>query len=759
MTGWTLDPVGGYWLIAAIMLALAPLAAWGSARLKQSRGRRATLAALRLATLLLLLGFLLRPALETRVTKKLPGTLIVLPDASRSMQVADAAGDAARYTAMKDTLDAASNQIATLDEAWDVNGYAFGESVEPLKLAGGRFDLPEEPTGRQTAIGAALDDVLSREAQQRIVAVILLSDGAQRAFAPRDVPPQTAVRRLAADGIPLYTVAYGKPSFGEQADLRMSDLLANDVVFADTPATFEGVVTAAGYANQKFKVQLLWENADGEMAPVDATVVSVVPGKTRYPVRLTYTPKQAGEYKVTLAVEGPAGELVTTNNSQSTFVTVMKGGIKLLYLAGAGRIGGQPGIEPRFLRPALAGYADLHVDYQPISYAQPNADYRDRLRDQAYDVILLGDVDVTAFNSRTWREMAAQVGRGAGLAMLGGFHSFGPGGFRDSALADILPIEMGRAERQLFDEPPRQDMHIPGPLKMLPVEIGGQSHPIMRIKPGAANEALWRELPPLDGANRFDPAQIKPAASVIAQGDDPARSPLLVLTAWGDGRTAALAVDSTWHWQMEGFGEVHRRFWRQLVLWLAKKDESAGDPLWVRLDQRRFQQGSRVDFTLGANNAEGEPLPAAEYDVQITKPDGTVETIRTARRGDGAAGSFSETALPGDYRILVSARASGESIGTAAARFSVSDQDVELDQPAAEPMLLAALANQTAEAGGAGLAPEELPALLERLKAKSQEFEEQVVETITLWDSWPAMLAFVGLLSTEWFLRKRWGLV
>jgi len=30
---------------------------------------------------------------------------------------------------------------------------------------------------------------------------------------------------------------------------------------------------------------------------------------------------------------------------------------------------------------------------------------------------------------------------------------------------------------------------------------------------------------------------------------------------------------------------------------------------------------------------------------------------------------------------------------------------------------------------------------------------------VTLWDSWPTLLTFVGLLSTEWFLRKRWGLV
>src|SRR5690606_7319802 len=104
------------------------------------------------------------------------------------------------------------------------------------------------PTGEQTAIGSTIEDVLAREAQQRIVAVLLLSDGAQRAFAPRDMPPQTAVRQLAADGIPLYTLAFGQPSLGQENDLRIGDMLASNAVFAETPTTVEGVVTAAGYA-------------------------------------------------------------------------------------------------------------------------------------------------------------------------------------------------------------------------------------------------------------------------------------------------------------------------------------------------------------------------------------------------------------------------------------------------------------------------------------------------------------------------------
>ncbi len=758
MTGWSFDPVGSWWLVLAAALALAPLLALGPRQHKQSFRRRVVLTTLRLGTLVLLLWFMMRPAFETRTTRKMPGTLVVLADASRSMTVKDATGNLPRYTAMQESLDGAWKQLDELSHTWAIHGYTFGRETKPLNFSLGKFAFPTEPTGQQTAIGAALEDILAREAQQRIVAVVLLSDGAQRAFAPRDLAPQTAVRRLAADGIPLYTLAFGKPSLGEQSDLRLSDMLASDSVFAETPTTVEGVVTAAGYTNQQFKVQLLWENADGKMEAVDTKSITITQGKQRYPVQLNYTPRKPGEYKVTMRVESPPGELVTSNNSQSTFVTVLKGGVNILYLAGADRIGGSPGVEPRFVRQALAAHPDLHVDYEAFDYKQPDRDYVERLRESKYDVFLLGDVDAAALNARSWAAMAKAVERGAGLAMLGGFHSFGPGGFTNTALEDVIPIQMHRAERQSFGQPPAPDLHV-GPLKMLPVNQRGTGlpHPIMRIKENPPqNEAAWKALPQLDGANKFDRTHMKNLAEVIAEGDDGSLSPLLVISPFGEGRTAALAVDSTYRWQMYGFGDLHRRFWRQLILWLAKKDETAGQRVWVKLDERRYQQGSRVDFTLGAENLQGEPLKDADFAVEVEKPDGTSETVHVNRRGEQAAGSFTSTTAPGDYKIAVSARDSGESVGAATARFSVTDQDVELDQPAAEPAFLANLANMTS---GAGLAPEELPYLLEKLKARADQFEEEIVETLTLWDRWPTMLAFIGLLSTEWFLRKRWGMV
>ncbi len=759
MTSWSVDPVGGWWFTLAMAALLVAVLTVGPRGKKLTPRQRLILLTLRGVTALLLTLAMLRPMLVTTEKQKLPGTLLLLADSSRSMTIEDAHNDTSRWESLKESLAAASDEFTELAESWDLKLYHFDEATAESKFADGKFELPDKAEGSQTAIGAALSDVLERELQQRIVAVLVMSDGAQRAFAPRDEPPQIPVERLASDKIPLYTFTFGKPSLGLQSDLRVDDLLVNSVLFAETPATVEATVTADGYANQKVKVQLLWENSDGEMEAVDTKQLQIESGRPQIPVTLEYIPKKPGEYKVSIAVEPAEGEVATTNNTQSTFVTVTKGGINVLYLVGSQRIGGGPDIEPRFVRSALVSYPDQHVRYELLNYRRREIDLRDMLREGQFDVFLLGNVDYMALSPPTWEMIADDVGKGAGLAMLGGFHSFGPGGFRLSPMDDVLPIVMGPAERQNFGEPTRQDMHLPGPVRMIPAKAGQTLHPILQLDAETAAKFDWLKLPPLDGANRFNRLELKPNAAIAAEADDPQRSPLIVTGTWGNGRTAAIAFDSTWNWQMKGFGELQHRFWRQLVLWLSRKDDTGGDAVFVRLDQRRYQRGSQIEFAVGALDKNREPVDGAQYQVEVTKPDGSKATVNVTRRGQEFVGSFDGSDQPGDYKIAASATAGQKMLGSAEARFIVPDRDMELDQPAAEPTFMASLANITADAGGAGLAPEELPDLLEKLKARAEEFEEEISTEKTLWDSWPMLLTLVGCLSGEWWLRKKWGMV
>ena len=121
--------------------------------------------------------------------------------------------------------------------------------------------LPPTPTGEQTALGAAIGDVLDRHASGRVLGVLLLSDGAQRAVAPNDLPPQVAARRMAAENIPLYTFTFGKSGGSDRADLAIDDLVTNESIFAEAPTEVRGQLSSSGFANQRVAVQLLWEKA------------------------------------------------------------------------------------------------------------------------------------------------------------------------------------------------------------------------------------------------------------------------------------------------------------------------------------------------------------------------------------------------------------------------------------------------------------------------------------------------------------------
>jgi hypothetical protein len=93
----------------------------------------------------------------------------------------------------------------------------------------------------------------------------------------------------------------------------------------------------------------------------------------------------------------------------------------------------------------------------------------------------------------------------------------------------------------------------------------------------------------------------------------------------------------------------------------------------------------------------------------------------------------------------------------------VEEQDLELSVAAADHDQLARMALLTKEFGGRPVAPEQLDGLLREMAERPEQFE---IETQTKWqltdtagDSWCVLLLLSGILSSEWFLRKKWGMV
>jgi hypothetical protein len=757
-TALNLDPVGSWWLLGIVTLALAAvLFVVGPDGSRLSATGRLVLVLLRLGAFLALVACMLRPTIVSSRKARQHGSVLLLADASESMSIADGPNGRTRWQELSAALAAARPSASALvaDGDFDIAVWRFDREAravaakadDPLSLG----NWKDEPSADESAIGAAIEDAVRSAAGKHLAGIIVLSDGAQHAYPPRDLPPQSAARKVGDAGVPLWSITFGQQhGTGQGRDAAVSNLAVGETVYRGNALEVAGRVRLDGLADRDVVVKLVAENDAGAMEEVARAVVKGRPESVEEPVRLAWTPKgQLGERKVSLVVEPQEGEAVVTNNELSTFVDVVDGGLRVLYLEGALRV------EQRFLRRVLAASPDMQVDFRWIDSSRRDRWPVDlgRLAAGDYNVFLIGDLDASALEPQDLERILGRVKAGAGIGLLGGFHAFEAGGWGSSALAPLVPFEADRLARQAFDQPVRESLHIPGPLEMLPErQFGGVS--ILRLgKTDQETLAAWRTMPPLEGAN--DLGRLTPTAKPLAVTAD--GRPLLVAREFGEGRVLAFAADSTWRWAMQGAGEQYRRFWRQLVLWLARKDDQEGDSLWVRLAQRRLSPGTSLAFDAGVTKADGTPVTDMAIEAVAISPAGKPRAVRVPRKGDAFAGAVAGFDEPGDWKLVLRAARDGQAQQfERTARFTVFRQDLELANPRANPLLMRQLAEAT---GGGVRSPEELPDIFDEIRGKPAAFETLEQWSYTPWDKWPMFLLMAGCLCVEWALRKRWGLV
>jgi hypothetical protein len=229
----------------------------------------------------------------------------------------------------------------------------------------------------------------------------------------------------------------------------------------------------------------------------------------------------------------------------------------------------------------------------------------------------------------------------------------------------------------------------------------------------------------------------------------------------------AFAADTTWRWITPKVGpQPHANFWKRLVLWLAKQEQMEGT-VWVKPETRRLAAGGKLPFLVGLRGKGGEDRPDGQYEVKVIDPNKVETIVPTSHDKNEDKGLFLKTDAPGAYLLEVNGKgkdANGDPIsGTARSRFIVYEDYAEMKQRAANHDFLKALA----EAGGGEFhQPDDLAAYLTQL---ANQPLPQSRPKANLWPEWRRnqlsgflvglFLLFVAILSLEWFLRRRWGLV
>jgi hypothetical protein len=270
-----------------------------------------------------------------------------------------------------------------------------------------------------------------------------------------------------------------------------------------------------------------------------------------------------------------------------------------------------------------------------------------------------------------------------------------------------------------------------------------------------ANAAKWKKLPYL--MDYEDPGTPKPGAAVLANMITPEgrKLPLLITENFGHDRTAIMATGGSWRWQMSSpLGDTaHDLFWQQLLRWLVSDTRghvAASIPAQMLLDN------GAVILTAEVRDQQYNPAPDAKVEAHILGPSGVSALVEMSPVPDNPGQFQAAWSAPktGAYLTEVTAQRADKELGRDVLTFQRMDGVAENFHTEQNRELLERLSTQT---GGQYWKPADLGKL-----AAGIPFSEAGVTTRETKDLWNLPLIFVVLLLlrfSEWWLRRKWGIV
>ncbi len=739
-------------LIVALLFLLVALFVLGYRRTTSPLQRKwhVLLLGLRVVSLAALIFCLMEPALSVSTVVSQKSAVLVLVDDSESMTIPDAPEGQARISQVRQWLGnsaQAGTILQRLQENFRVETFRFGAQVEPLNDTG---ELRAQ--GKSTNLGQALEFAARRAQQSALSGVVLVTDGA--ASAGKD--PLQSARDLIAVNVPLFTVGVGTKIAN---DVQIAKVNATPAVLENAMVEVNALLQARGHTDASVNVELREGNT-----VLQRQAVTLREPSTR--VSLQFAPPRSGFAKYTLAIPPQTQELVTSNNQKSFLINSRNRTARILYVEEL-----HPW-EFKFLSRALEG--DAATQLTALLKTGAEKFYRLGLRDPSelakgfskqrtelfgYHAIVFGSIPASFFSAEQLQLVHDFVAeRGGGFMMLGGLKAFAQGGYHDTPLAELLPVELpaftntdGRAIPPQLNE----EFRFTPTAEYLAM-------PLLQMAPDPlANAQLWDKLPLLQGYNPLGPA--KPGATILAVHPlHRTESPRIIMATqrYGRGRSAALATSTTWRWQMhrDHRDMTHERFWRQLMRWLSAQSP---DPVTIEMERESYSPSENVTMHIEVMDSTFVPYKNANVSMKITTPDNQSVTLLAStdlaaeRTGELAkyVGNY-EAGLEGIYQVEVLVHdKQGHFLGKAESAFFVEPSQAELANADLQAPVLQRLAELT---NGRYFHVREAGALPDAIKVARSSFSKLTEHD--LWDAPILFFAITLLLGVEWFIRRAKGL-
>ena len=681
------------------------------------------------------------------------------------------------------------SNVSLLDvEEWRDSSTEAGED--------GSGDPLEDPQRLVTDLAQALAKVKKDIAAGQLAGVLVVGDGRHNATSDVD----NVVRRLTAAGVPVSALVVG--SERPPVDAALVDVKSTPTVLVDDQFTVDAKVKLTGMKGRSVRVKLV---RAGEV--VDEELLSVLQQELVQTVRLSDVPTEEGLRVYQVVIEPIQADAVeveafNSNNQREVRLSVTDDRTQVLIVEG------RPRWEFRYLRNLLAG-RDSSVQLQTVllqpdqlaevvEVPQVNASVS-RADEEVeatllpvsqeewfkFDVVVLGDVSPQLLEDDTLEILDRFVTRRGGALVVIAGRNFMPHAFHGTVLADLLPHTFEGNDGPLT--PPADE-----PFSLALTRVGhrhtitrqGESYDENREVWDAVPDLYWRHeiLETKGGAEVLAYAVTDEAAQQFVPGEEESpeqaearqqkkqeyerQNALMTIQKLGAGRVMMLNTDRTWRLRYRTGDRFHHKLWGQILRWAEAEKLQAGTGM-VRLGTNKtvYQAGEVLTVTARINDAYAAPIEDSEAMVRVYQEDKLVlsKSLEQLAEGNGMYQATIDN-LPGvgEFRIVLDSPEAkrilaGEGVDQVETRISLLPPEIDAQELNETTVDLENLDRWTNLTGGKVYDAGRIANVLDTFGVGTLNYTEKIRSTI--WDSWILLTLLVVVVTVEWCVRKRGGLV
>lgn len=681
--------------------------------------KNAFLLIVRLAALLGIIALLLQPSREEKVALPIVEKSVLFAiDSSASMKEPHSTGssriDAVRADLEKSGVLAANpkrHRFFTFDQT--------ASRTTPAEIE------KMSAEGERTYFDSSIAALLRTAPQPSPAALFIFSDGHDFEM----ISPGETARRVRARGIPVYAIPYGTEDSARDVSIRIASYHPH--AFVRQTTRLEVLIRSIGCPHETLTIDLMRGDERIERKTLQTGTESF------HQLDFAVSHEEPGQYEYSFRIAPVAAEKELSNNSATTYLNVIADRIRIL------EIEGKPFWDTTFLRRSFARNDKFDIDSlvaftgdrvrpirsnpeRPVDELKPPASIDDL---KPYNMVVFG------------REVDRVIGLD-GIRVIddwvknhGGIVVFSRGlawEGKDKSVSELSPIDWDTTQARGVR---------------------------LQVTPQAASVAAFRLLREVAAADEFPEVISFPAtgspktlATTFSVAED--QSPTVVYRRYGTGQSLSLGVGNLWRWvfnpRAEYDNNAYDRFWDQLALWLLSNGGiTPVDGFSLRADTANLPLGETMHLRLLNHGREFPPtLPPIEF----FKDDQPVTQLAMSQSEKDPQPTATFTPRETGRYLAKLSLPDGEML---TARFMVFRDQLETIETSLDRIYLEQLAKAS---GGRLIEPEEISTITEELLRGSTE-QTPLTRRIALWDKGWVYLLLCFLLASDWYARRRWGLI